>query len=322
MNREDIGRILEEYDLGRLRSARPFDVDPRRPWKIVAAAGEFAVRECFLNCSQSDLEFEHGLAAWLENRGFPVSVPVRTVGGATWCNVDDSIFAVCTLVDGERFSPGHVSQARSAGAALVKFHKVASSFPPAAGKDLPDGFRSAHDDARFLLRTRSDRKEIGQITKQFAQFDEDLCSRALATTLLFNDFRPDNVLFLAHEFAGAFDLDCCYWGPRLLDLAKSTLAFGLSIEGQRGVPASATFDLACARAFLDGYRQRGPILPEEARFFPTALRRQVRASALFDLRDVEEQSHRWIQEEWDLSRSQIDMVDAACESVIAGGCSS
>jgi Ser/Thr protein kinase RdoA (MazF antagonist) len=316
MNEQDVSTILQQYDIGSLRAAMPFDF-PHRPWKISADAGDFVVRECFLNSRPEDLDFEHRLAWWLDARGFRVSQPVPARDGRTWCERNGRLFAVYSLIPGEHFLPGNATQAHSAGTALAKFHEVASAMDNVRNRRLPEGYRSATDNAAFLMKQHRDRAEIASLVSDFERLDGGL-PPSLPEALLFNDFRPGNLLFAGDDFSGAFDLDCCFWGPRLLDVAMSLLAFTLSLEGEEGVPGTARFNLRCGRSWLAGYKGSCHLEGEEIRFLPLALRRQVRASALFDLADVAKQSKRWVQHEWDFSKLQIDLVDANCQCVIEG----
>jgi Ser/Thr protein kinase RdoA (MazF antagonist) len=316
VNEHDIEEVLSEYELGRLQHASPLDCDPRRPWRMVTDAGEYIVRECLLNTLPDELKFEHDLAAWLAHHSYPVSQPVATRTGTTWYERGGSLFAIYTPVSGQPFRAGNVAQAKSAGTALARFHEVASAFPGARAKSLPRGFRSSHDNAHFLTEARPGRAEVGWLVADFSRLDDDLRSCWLEEALLFSDFHPDNVLFTGDDFSGAFDLDCCYWGPRLLDVALSVLSFSLTPKGGPGIPATPVLHVTCGRSFLEGYRSLRPIPLQELHLLPTALQRQVRANALFDLRDVEEHSRRWVQHEWEFSRKQIDLVDGACEGFV------
>lgn len=75
MTEADIGALVEQYDVGALRAAVPFD-SPSRPWKITTENGDFVVREGLLNSDPAELDFEHRLASWLDAHDFPVSMPV------------------------------------------------------------------------------------------------------------------------------------------------------------------------------------------------------------------------------------------------------
>ena len=216
---------------------------------------------------------------------------------------------------GRHFEAGNPAQARSAGAALASFHEVASAFPGAGNRRLPKGYRSPADDAAFLTRVYGDRRETTSLVADFEELDGQL-QRLLPEALLFNDFHCGNVLFAHNEFTGALDLDCCFWGRRLFDVAMSLLAFALSLDGEPGVPGSATFHVACGCSWLAGYRDRVPLGAEEIQCLPIALRRQARINALYDQRDVAEQSRRWVKHEWDFSTQQMALVDAHCQAVI------
>jgi len=316
MNRDDIEELLSAYSLGVLRSACPLDCDQRRPWRIFTDAGEFVVRECFLNRSPQDLAFEHDLSAWLVTQGFPVSRPMPTRAGTTWCEREGRVFAVYTPVSGQPFCAGNEAQAGSAGTALARFHAIASAFPRGRAKRLPRGFQSPRDNARFLAEAFPERPEVQWLTASFGEFDEELLPSRLQEALLFNDFHPGNVVFDGDEFAGAFDLDCCYWGPRLLDVAFSVLGFSLTLVGRPSVPATPVFHVGCGRSFLQGYRSVHAVPIPELHLLPTALRRQVRVRALFDLRDVATHRGSWVDDEWELSKKQIDLVDANCDRIV------
>lgn len=313
MNRQEITVLLGEYQVGALRAASPFDL-PDRPWRVTTDTGDFVVRECFLNRRPADLAFEHRLASWLTANGFPVSEPLVTRNGETWYEIDGRLFAVYRVVRGEPFQAGNTAQARSAGAALAWFHEVAGALPGAMDRSLPESYRSPADNAAFLAASSGGRTEIASLVAVFEQLNGQL-PPDLPETLAFNDFHPVNMLFVGDRFSGAFDLDCCCWGPRLLDVTKSLLAFTLTLEGQPGVPSHATFHAECGRAWLNGYRGRASLDDREIRLLPLALRREVRTNALYDLREVAEHAKRWVQHEWDFSTLQVGLVDANCRAV-------
>ena len=315
MKKTDIVALIRAYDLSAPTEAQPFEFDERRPWRVSTDEGEFVLRECFLNCSEEDIRFEHNLAFWLRDRGFPVSEPIRTRDGGTSYERMGRRFALYSVVPGELYTPGNEAQAKSAGIALARFHELAEAFPSAHSKGLPPGYRDAEANAQFLTARRGEREEIKELVREFSQLDDALRSESLRETLAFGDFQPGNVLFVENDLSGAFDLDCCHWGPALLDLAKSVVAFSLALEGQPGEPADAVFSLPCATAFLEAYAKKRPLAFPELSLLPDALRWEVRANALTDLRDVEEHSRRWVEHEWRLSQRQMELIDGHCEAV-------
>jgi len=224
-------------------------------------------------------------------------------------------FALYSLVPGEPYTPGSQAQASSAGAALARFHELAEAFPEARGKSLPPGYRHAEENADYLLHKRGERQEIKRLVAEFRRLDAAARSAPLPETLAFGDFQPGNVLFTGDDVSGAFDLDCCHWGRRLLDVAKSVLAFSLTLQGKPGEPATAVFSAPCATGFLAAYAARRPLSSAEFQVLPDTLRREVRANALTDLRDVEQHSGRWVEHEWLLSRRQIELIDEHCEAL-------
>ncbi len=101
----------------------------------------------------------------------------------------------------------------------------------------------------------------------------------------------------------------------MLDVAQSVVAFSLALRGGPGIPAEALFSLPCAAGFVEAYRSKRAWASTELGFLPDALRREVRRNALTDLRDVEEHLRHWKEDEWRLSRDQIELIDAHCEAV-------
>ncbi|MCK4375107.1 MAG: phosphotransferase [Candidatus Brocadiae bacterium] len=137
-----------------------------------------------------------------------------------------------------------------------------------------------------------------------------LFSRPLEQALLVNDFSTGNVVFERQAASGPFDLECCYWGPRLLDVANSVLWFSIVETGQEGVAEHEDeLDIACAKAPVGGCEMVRPLPDWERRLLSAALRWQIRRWALYDLADVQ-QPGRWRASEWNHCKGQIELVDA------------
>ncbi|MHC4591643.1 MAG: phosphotransferase enzyme family protein [Planctomycetota bacterium] len=318
MDPNEIAEILAAYELGRFQIAEPLDCDLRRPWKVVTERGEFVAKECFLNRSPEELSFEHGLAAWLSARGFPAARALPTRRGDTWVERGSRIFAVYVLMPGEPFSVRDAEQAESAGACLGRFHGLASAYESARARRPPPGYRHADGDAATIRERWPDRREVRWLLDTFRRFNGAVLGQPLPEALLVSDFRPGNVVFLGKEVSGLFDLECCCWGPRLVDLANSVLWFSFVEMGRDRVAQHGDeFDLACARAFLRGHESAQPLRDEERQLLPTALRRQIRRWALFDSVEIH-QPGDWRDWEWEHSRRQIDLVDSACDGLLAG----
>ena len=316
MDKAEIAEILESYDLGIFQAAEPLDNDPRRPWKVSTDRGEFVVREGLLGGSPEDFRFEHGLADWLGEWGFPISQPLATRHGDTWVEIAGKFFAVYHYQPGEPFTRRCCAQAENAGTCLAGFHERASGYAGARTRRPLPGYRSPHQDAAVIRERWPHREEIRELLESFEQEEHHLFDTPLPEALLFHDFSTGNVIFVQHQVSGVFDLDCCAWGPRLIDLANSVLWFSLVETGREGVAEHQDeLDKACAQAFVTGYEKVCPLTDPERRRFPMALRWQIRRWALFDSVETQPLGH-WNASEWDHSRGQIILMDAASERIM------
>jgi len=315
MNETEIVEVLRSYELGNLRAAQPLDVDPRRPWKVSTDCGEFVLRECRLYDSPEDLKFEHGLAVCLAERGFPLSRPVATREGKTWVEREARFFAVYVYIPGDQFATGNWKQAQDAGSCLARFHEIAGAYPQARTRKPPLGYRTTQDDTATVKQRWPDKDEVRWLVEGFQHLEKLLSASPLEEALLFNDFTTENVVFKKDKVSGVFDLECCFWGPRLIDLADSVLWFALVETGQEEVPEHTDkFDAACAKAFVRGYEAIHPLPEDESKLLPVALRRQIRRWAIYDMVDIQRPG-RWNVWEWTHSNRQMGLVDASCQCV-------
>jgi len=318
MNEAEVRDVLRAYDLGRLHETEPLDCDPRRPWRVSTAGGEYVLRECRSNGSPADLAFEHGLADWLADGGLPVSRAVVTREGQTWVEKGGRFFALHPYSPGEPFRAGDARQAEAAGACLARFHEVASQYSGARDRKPQPAYRTAQVDAHTLCSRWPHREEVKCLVQDFERLEDELTSYSLSEALLCNDFSTGNVVFEGRRVPGIFDLECCHWGPRLRDLANSILWFGLVEAAEDDAVVTVyRFDLSCARALLQGYAGGHPLPGPELGLLPLALRRQIRRWALFDQVDAQGPG-RWRADEWQFSRKQIGLVDASAHLLADG----
>ena len=314
MTEADVRTLVEQHDLGALHAAHEFDT-PGRPWRITTDTGDYMVRQRLLSGDPGELEFEHCLAAWLDARGFHVPVPVPMHDGQTWSAVDGELLAIHHFLPGLHFVEGNAVQARNAGAALATFHKLTGDFPGGKARRPPEHFRSLERNIAVVVEAYGDREEVRSLVADCRELDAQLpCS--LPHALLHNDFHPGNVLFTRDEFAAVLELDFCFWGPRLSDIAQALLAFAFSFDEKPGEMAIAKFSTQCARSWLDGYSDHFPLEATELLLLPVALRHRTRADALFHLRDVGEQVGKWVEHEWDYAAQQVTLVDAHSQALV------
>ncbi len=315
MDRDEIAGVLGAYDLGRIQTVEPFDF-PFRPWRVVTDRGCYVIRECLLHGALQSVTFEHGLAAWLAGRGLPVSRALRTRKGETWVERGGRFFAVYNYLPGAPFTPGSARQAESVGACLARWHEVASEYQGAREKRPPDGFRTAQHDMDVLRSRWPEQPEITWLLGEFQAADEAMSGRAPDQALLHNDLQPGNCVFDGAEVCGIFDTDCCFWGPRLHDVANSLLWFSFVETGQEGIAEHEDrMDVDCARALFAGYQSVCPLPGGDMDMLPDALRWRVRRWALFDTLDAHPAGH-WSDWEWTHSARQIDLVDRACNQIL------
>jgi Ser/Thr protein kinase RdoA (MazF antagonist) len=317
MDEAQVLDILGAYGLGRVRKAEPLDF-PFRPWRVTADTGVFVLRPCYLNVTPRDLAFEHGLAEWLGQRGLPVALPCRTTDGATYVERGAGLFALFPCMPGAPFEVRNAQQAAGAGAMLARFHDEASRVEGAQDRGLPDAFRTPQRNVAAIRESWGRRPETEGLIEDFEELDWAVSQLGLGEALLHNDFTPGNCVFDGDEVRGLFDLDCCCWGPRMLDVANSLMHFAFVETGQEGVAEHQDeFDLPCAESFLRGYESAYPLPAAEKEHLPLILRRRVRAWMLRDLAEIAELG-AWRPWEWRVSAMVIALIDGVSEH-LAGG---
>ena len=300
--------LVAQYELGRISATREID-STCHPWWVATEKGEFVARECTLSLDLAEVAFEHRLAEHLAEAGYPVALPVRNRQGRTWTRLDTRLFAIHHYLRGEPGVAGVAAQARTAGAALARFHELASRFPEARERGVPANFRTAERMMSAARTAFGDRPEAIALIEECRDFDDVLPS-GLPEALCHGDFHPGNVLVGGGEFAGLLELDCCRWGTRLMDVAHSLITFSMTVDEPPASMAVPVFREACAHEWLAGYAGVRPLTTAETSCLPVALWRHARVGALFHLCDVAEQAGRWVGHEWDYAAREVELIDA------------
>jgi homoserine kinase type II len=316
MDGEEVAAILAAYDIGDVYEAAPMDIDPRRPWRIRAGKGLFTLRALQLYGSPEDASFEHRLANWLTQNGFPVARPIPARTGRTWIVRGGALFAIYDHVEGRSYGEPNVARARSAGACLGRFHQIASAFEGADHKGPPPGYRTLARDMGVVQSAWPARQEVRWILGGVRACEQAVAPNEVPQALCHNDFTPGNVRFRADdEIAGVYDNDCVFWGPRLADVAAAILAFGRQDIDEDD--DAWRFDLHCGKAFLEGYESIVALTGKERARAPDALRLAIRRSELYDLTEYAGSGGVWRPSDWGSARRRIEQVDSVAGSVFA-----
>jgi Ser/Thr protein kinase RdoA (MazF antagonist) len=227
-------------------------------------------------------------------------------------------FALYPWLPGDPFEVRNARQAAGAGRMLARFHDEASRLEGARSRNLPDAFRTPEQNIRTIRESWGRRPETEGLIAKFEELDLALSGLGFQEALLHNDFTPGNCVFEGAKVCGLFDLDCCFWGRRMLDVANSLMHFAFIETGQEGVAEHQDdFDLDCARSFLRGYESVHPVPETEKAQLALILRRHVRAWMLFNLAEVTELGD-WRACEWNDAVMVINLIDGVSERLLRG----
>lgn len=291
--------------LGPVRSVEPMDVSSKssRLYLIDSASGDFCLKIPEYERRQGQPQEEHW-ADWrcihavrtrLHQRNVPVEEVLANREG-DWLTPHEGNPSWVTRYLKHRPYRGGSDALRSAGRALGIFHTeglrlldqetaaLINELRTRLVRDMPlaeslAAYPALKDDLRHddLLQRRGIpsalEPEFALIRDALEETIDPLCRWAAAHLrkphraqcgLAHNDYHPDNVLFGLDGRLTILDLEQLSIGPLIKCTALAVTRFALGQD--------AMDETSAARAFLDGYRQTGPLDTEELRLLPDWIR--------------------------------------------------
>lgn len=248
---EDLARLIGEYDVGELVSAKGIAEGVSNSNWLVETTGSGTSGTRFIltlyerRIDYADLPYFLGLLDHLAGKGCPVPRTMHDRQGASWRTVEGKAAALIEFLPGVSPTRPTPAQARAVGGVLAQLHLAAQDFPHtrANAMDFP---------ASAAILEACGPQALASIDPQLpAMIDAARSAAALDLAALprsqtHTDLFPDNVLMLGDRVTGLIDFYFACTGPMVLDLAVTHAAW--CFDGTNAYRAD------CGAALVEGYQ--------------------------------------------------------------------
>jgi Ser/Thr protein kinase RdoA (MazF antagonist) len=283
---EELALCLNRYDLGEIRSIRPFNRgSPQAPKVLIESErGRFMFKRRPRGRDQREhVLFAHRLQFFLGERGFPLPHLVATRDRfESMLMVDGAIYELFQFVEGVEYDRSAAATA-AAGQALGRFHQLTEGYAvpkapvdwhyhdrPAVRGAIADSVRAlgetageGHDDRTAPF------KWIQGLYARCADAANELHLRSWPPQIIHGDWHPGNMLFDESGVAAVMDYDSARLAPRVLDIANGALQFSITAGSDDPRLWPSEVDLPRLAEFLRGYGSSGQTLsPVERQVLP------------------------------------------------------
>lgn len=265
---EDLARLIGEYDVGELVSAKGIAEGVSNSNWLVETTGSgeaeglggtrFILTLYERRIDYADLPYFLALLDHLAAKGCPVPRTMHDRNGASYRMVEGKAAALIEFLPGVSPTRPTPQQARSIGAVLANLHLAALDFPMARANAMD--FAAA---AAILAGCGAERLATidAALPTMLAEAEAAaaLDLAALPVSQTHTDLFPDNVLMLGDRVTGLIDFYFACTGPMLLDLAVTHAAW--CFDGDNAYRAD------CGAALIAGYQSVRRLTPEERALF-------------------------------------------------------
>jgi homoserine kinase type II len=268
---EELARLMSEFDVGELRSAKGIAEGVSNSNWLIETSGSndhahegserFILTMYEKRVEIGDLPFFLGLLDHLAEQGCPVPRTIHDRSNQPFRFLDDKAVALIEFLPGVSVSEPTPAQARAVGSALAQVHLAAANFPveranglgPAEWRNLADACGTeglnAIDPTLAVLVER----ELAQLLANWPE--------ALPHSVIHADLFPDNVLMLGDQVSGLIDFYFACTDITAYDVAVTHAAWCFDATGRH-------FDPSLSDALLKGYEAVRPLSREEHAALP------------------------------------------------------
>jgi homoserine kinase type II len=261
---EDLARLIGEYDVGVLVSAKGIAEGVSNSNWLVETSGQDGSGTRFIltlyerRIDYADLPFFLGLLDHLAGKGCPVPRTMHDRTGASWRMAHGKAAALIEFLPGVSPTRPTPAQAHSVGAVLARLHLAARDFPLTRANAMDFAASAAILDACGAERLATIDADLpAMLGHAHAAAALDLA--ALPQSQTHTDLFPDNVLMLGERVTGLIDFYFACTGPMLLDLAVTHAAWCFDAAGG--------FRADLGSALIAGYESIRPLEPAERALF-------------------------------------------------------
>ena len=261
---EDLARLIAQYDVGELVSAKGIaEGVSNSNWLVeTTGAGHSGTRFILTlyerRIDNADLPYFLDLLDHLAGKGCPVPRTMHDRSGASYRMVEGKAGALIEFLPGVSPTRPTAAQARSVGAVLAQLHLAARDFPRTRANGMDFAASAAILDActaQRLATIHADLPAMLAPAHQAAALD----LAALPQSQTHTDLFPDNVLMLGEQVTGLIDFYFACTGPMVLDLAVTHAAWCFD-RNNRYLPALGA-------ALVEGYESIRPLESAERALF-------------------------------------------------------
>lgn len=268
---EELGRLIAEYDVGALRSAKGIAEGVQNSNWLIETQGRdgngarFILTMYEARTEVRDLPYFLALLDHLSASGCPVPATIHDRAGVALRHVGDKPVALIEFLSGVSVSEPTPSQARAVGSALARMHLAASDFAMSRTNGLgPTGWRNlldacGHDGLAAIDPTLADLVER-ELPAVLAAWPD-----ALPRSVIHADLFPDNVLMLDDRVTGMIDFYFSCTDITAYDVAVTHAAWCFDATGTH-------FNAAVSTALLEGYESVRPLSAAERAALPLLAR--------------------------------------------------
>ena len=294
---EDLARLIAEYDVGELVSAKGIaEGVSNSNWLIETTRARYILTMYERRIDIAQLPFFLGLLDHLAEQGCAVPATIHDRSGAASRVIDGKAVALIEFLPGVSPSQATAEQAHAVGSALAEVHLAARTFGRTRPNDL------APSDTLAMLE-RCGSEQLAGIDPGLAGFLPR--ARALVAnwpgglerSIIHSDLFPDNVLMLDGRVSGMIDFYFACEDMMAYDLAVTHAAWCFDKTGRR-------FDKAAGQALVAGYESVRTLQQDERAALPVLAQGAC-------LRFVASRAEDWLETPSDANVLRKDPMDFA-----------
>ena len=228
---EELARLIAEYDVGELVSAKGIaEGVSNSNWLIetsgaaASAPARFILTMYERRIDLADLPYFLGLLDHLSAKACPVPRTIHDSTGAAFRMLDGKAVALIEFLPGVSPAQPTAAQARAVGEVLAQLHLAGQDFPLTRPNGMGFAANAATLEACGAQRLATIHPDLPAVlapAKAAAALDLD----ALPQAQIHSDLFPDNVLMLGDQVTGLIDFYFACTGAMALDLAVTHAAW-------------------------------------------------------------------------------------------------
>ncbi|MBT4651138.1 homoserine kinase [Candidatus Woesearchaeota archaeon] len=259
-SKEELNKILLDYDLGRLKSLRLFKEGTVQTNIFLETTKDNYVLRYYENRSKEYVLFEVNILHYFSDHNYPCATPIRNVHGEFIGRYKKKYFAIFDYVKGNHIEKPTKIQGHELGKYLAKLHNISQSYRPdylevRETKDKKFCLDTAKvEGKKFKSRIKANKRmeilkrEIGKV-KLPGSLPKGVCH---------GDWDITNLKFEGNKLVGVLDFDDSCYTHLIFDVANFIYYWAWMREKK--------FDFSRARSLLKDYLKYRKLSEIEKRY--------------------------------------------------------